>query len=154
MASTFKILQEGKDEIVTASFSISSLSAPRGYSDCGLYKLTVNWSTPSGNKPKNFNWGDYISYNVFNDSSNILQYSYFNPFDYCLYLYFKANIINKNCEVDTSTNVDDFPNGKMLCDDIQPSGAAAVINITLLSTDETKVTIDKSKNEFVYSVTG
>lgn len=155
MASTFKIFQEGKDELVIASFSVTQLSAPNGYLDCGLYKLKINGITPSGKEPPSYQWMEYVDISVLDGiGRHLLQYYTKNAFEECFYLFIKANISNTDCEVDTGNSIQAYPNGKMLCEDIHPSGAAAGFELTLETTDNTKVTIDSTNKYFNYIVTG
>lgn len=155
MASTFKIVQEEKDELITAYFPITQLSAPNGYIDCGLYKLQLSCSTPSGKEPS-ITWASYLKITVIDGvGRHLLQDYAINTHDNIINLYIRANIANSNCQLDISYSLPEYPNGKMLCDDYNvPSGAAAGFEILLESTDETKVIIDSSKNRFGYMVTG
>lgn len=155
MASIFKIFQEGKDEIVTVYFPITGLIAPNGYIDCGLYKLQLSYSTPSGKEPS-ITWASYLKITVRDGvGRHLLQDYAINPYENVINLYIKANIANTDCQVDTSYLLPEYPNGKMLCDDYStPSGFAAGFEIILESTDETKVIIDSSRERFSYAVTG
>lgn len=155
MASTFKIFQEGKDELVTASFAVTQLSAPNGYMDCGLYKLKINGITQSGKEPPSDQWMEYVDVSIFDGNGrHLLQYHTKSVFEQCIYLYIKANISDTNCELDTGSDVQEYPNGKMLCEDIHPSGLAAVFELTLETTDNTKVITDSTSKYFNYIVTG
>lgn len=150
MASTFKIIQAGKEELVTAYVDSSYLNGT--WHECGIYELPIKAKTNSGNSPT-FDWFQYIDIEIL-DNFNLLKFYYKNSVDSSYTLY-----INPNTESPESCYLDDnssehYPNGVISCIDPKPSGAAKEFEIILKSNDETKVIIDNSNNSFTYNVSG
>lgn len=152
MASTFTILQAGKEELVTAYIDSSSSYLNSTWWECGIYELPIKAKTNSGNSPT-FNWFQYVDIEIL-DKFNLLKYSYKNIGDDSYMLYINPNTNNPEyCYLDDSSS-ESFPNGVISCIDPKPSGAAKVFEIKLKSNDETKVIIDSSNNGFTYNVSG
>lgn len=152
MASTFKIIQAGKEELVTAYIDSSSSYLNGTWYECGIYELPIKAKTNSGNSPT-FDWFQYIDIEIL-DNFNLLKYSYKNTGDDSYMLYINPNTNNPEyCYLDDSSS-ESFPNGVISCIDPKPSGAAKVFEIKLKSNDETKVIIDNSNNSFTYDVSG
>lgn len=152
MASTFTILQAGKEELVTAYIDSSSSYLNSAWWECGIYELPIKAKTNSGNSPT-FNWFQYVDIEIL-DNFNLLKYSYKNTGDDSYMLYINPNANNPEyCYLDDSSS-ESFPNGVISCIDPKPSGVAKVFEIKLKSNDETKVIIDSSNNGFTYDVSG
>lgn len=151
MASTFTIIQAGKNELATAYPETSSLTST-SWMDCGIYELKINVKTDSGDSP-NFDWFQYIEIEIYDDFTLLKQY-YKNTGDDSYMLYINPNTNNpESCYLDDSDS-SLFPNGIISCDNPQPSGAAKTFKVVLKSTDETKVIIDSKNNSFNYTVSG
>lgn len=152
MASTFTILQAGKEELVTAYIDSSSSYLDASWWECGIYELPIKAKTNSGNSPT-FKWFQYVDIEIL-DNFNLLKYYYKNTGDDSYMLYINPNANNPEyCYLDDSSS-ESFPNGVISCTDPKPSGAAKVFEIKLKSNDETKVIIDSSNNGFTYTVLG
>lgn len=152
MASTFTILQAGKEELVTAYIDSSSSYLNASWWECGIYELPIKAKTNSGNSPT-FNWFQYVDIEILDDF-NLLKYYYKNTGDDSYMLYINPNTNNPEyCYLDDSGS-ESFPNGVISCTGPKPSGAAKVFEIKLKSNDETKVIIDSSNNGFTYTVSG
>lgn len=152
MASTFTILQAGKEELVTAYIDSSSSYLNGTWWECGIYELPIKAKTNSGNSPTS-NWFQYVDIEIL-DKFNLLKYSYRNTGDDSYMLYINPNTNNpEHCYLDDSSS-ESFPNGVISCIDPKPSGAAKILEIKLKSKDETKVIIDSSNNGFTYDVSG
>ena len=152
MASTFTILQAGKEELVTAYIDSSSSHLNSAWWECGIYELPIKAKTNSGNSPT-FNWFQYVDIEIL-DNFNLLKYFYKNTGDDSYMLYINPNTNNPEyCYLDDSSS-ESFPNGVISCIDPKPSGVAKVFEINLKSNDETKVIIDSSNNGFTYDVSG
>lgn len=63
MASTFTILQAGKEELVTAYIDSSSSYLNGSWWECGIYELPIKAKTNSGNSPT-FNWFQYVDIEI------------------------------------------------------------------------------------------
>lgn len=151
MASTFKIIQAGKEELVTAYIDSSSYLNGTWY-ECGIYELPIKAKTNSGNSPT-FDWFQYIDIKI-SDNFNLLKFYYKNSGDSSYMLHINPNTENpESCYLDNSSS-EHYPNGVISCIDPKPSGAAKVFEIILKSNDETKVIIDNSNNSFTYIVSG
>jgi hypothetical protein len=152
MASTFTIIQQGKEELVTAYIDSSSSYLNASWWECGIYELPIKAKTNSGNSPT-FNWFQYVDIEIL-DNFNLLKYYYKNTGDDSYMLYINPNTNNPEyCYLDDSSS-ENFPNGVISCIDPKPSEAAKVFEIKLKSNDETKVIIDSSNNGFTYDVSG
>lgn len=152
MASTFKIIQQGKEELATAYIDSSSSYLGASWWECGMHELQIKVKTNSGNIPTS-DWFQYVDIEVF-DNFNLLKYYYKNPADYSYMLYINPNTENPEyCYLDDSGS-ERFPNGIISCNDPSPSGTAKIFEIKLKSKDETKVIIDSSNNRFSYNVLG
>lgn len=152
MASTFTILQAGKEELVTAYIDSSSSYLNALWWQCGMYELPIKAKTNSGNSPT-FNWFQYVDIEIF-DVFNLLNYYYKNKIGDSYMLYINPNTDNPEyCHLDNSSS-ESFPDGVISCTDPKPSGAAKVFEINLKSNDETKVIIDSSNKNFTYDVSG
>lgn len=152
MASTFTIIQQGKEELVTAYIDSSSSYLNASWWECGIYELPIKAKTNSGNSPT-FNWFQYVDIEIL-DNFNLLKYYYKNTGDDSYMLYINPNTNNPEyCYLDDSSS-ENFPNGVISCIDPEPSGTAKVFEIKLKSNDETKVIIDSSNNGFTYNVSG
>lgn len=150
MASTFTIIQAGKNELATAYIDTPSLVS--SWWECGIYELKIKVKTDSGNSP-NFDWFQYIEIEIYDDFTLLKQY-YKNTGDDSYMLYINPNTNNpESCYLDDSDS-SLFPNGIISCDNPQPSGAAKTFKVVLKSTDETKVIIDSKNNSFNYTVSG
>lgn len=151
MASTFKIFQEGKDEIVTVYIDDAHQYLTAQWNNCGMYELPISWSTPSGNNPT-IDWFKYVELEIANISASyILKDIYKNTADYSYYLYLNPNTADpENCYLIDGN----YPYGNMSCISPQPSGAVQVMFLKIKSTDETKVVVDSSKNFLSYNITG
>ena len=152
MASTFKIIQAGKEELVTAYIDSSSSYLNGTWYECGIYELPIKAKTNSGNSPT-FDWFQYIDIEIL-DNFNLLKFYYKNSGDSSYMLHINPNTENpESCYLDDSSS-EHYPNGVISCIDPKPSGAAKVFEIILKSNDETKVIIDNSNNSFTYTVSG
>lgn len=152
MASTFKIIQAGKEELVTAYIDSSSSYLNGTWYECGIYELPIKAKTNSGNSPT-FDWFQYIDIEIL-DNFNLLKLYYKNSGDSSYMLHINPNTENpESCYLDDSSS-EHYPNGVISCIDPKPSGAAKVFEIKLKSNDETKVIIDSSNNSFIYDVSG
>ena len=151
MASTFKIIQAGKEELVTAYIDSSSYLNGTWY-ECGIYELPIKAKTNSGNSPT-FDWFQYIDIEIL-DNFNLLKFYYKNSGDSSYMLHINPNTENpESCYLDDSSS-EHYPNGVISCIGPKPNGAAKVFEIILKSNDETKVIIDNSNNSFTYIVSG
>lgn len=152
MASTFKIIQAGKEELVTAYIDSSSSYLNSTWYECGIYELPIKAKTNSGNSPT-FDWFQYIDIEIL-DNFKLLKFYYKNSGDSSYMLHINPNTENpESCYLDDSSS-EHYPNGVISCIDPKPSGAAKVFEIILKSNDETKVIIDNSNNSFTYTVSG
>lgn len=152
MASTFKIIQAGKEELVTAYIDSSSSYLNGTWYECGIYELPIKAKTNSGNSPT-FDWFQYIDIEILYNF-NLLKFYYKNSGDSSYMLHINPNTENpESCYLDNSSS-EHYPNGVISCIDPKPSGSANVFEIILKSNDETKVIIDNSNNSFTYTVSG
>ena len=149
MASTFTIIQAGKQEIVTAYIDDSYLSGM--WVNCGIYNVQILGSTPSGEIP--INWFQYITIE-WHDNEELIKYWWSNNADDQIVLHINPNTSNiDSCYLD-DTSSENYPNGIISCQNPSPSGFARTVGFTLKSTDESKVVINPSKNTFQYDVSG
>lgn len=157
MASTFKILQKGKEsiQVVTAYINPNFSYLDGWWRNCGLYKLKIDWETEDGSKPS-FDWMQYVHITDLADMNHICADTIKVNRDEEFWIYINPNTNDKiNCKLDMSNNYgNDFPDGKITCDHPFPSGAATSFSFHLSSSDTSKVKIDDNRRYFIYSVSG